>query len=151
MARNFRLSVYDMYPHCFFLHIFPIIYNNFSTIILNKCLLIKIRKILGILLAICFLMSVTVASANANPVKNLHIYQLGYNVGAKAGYKTGFDAGSQDCIKYRHKGATTKIPNLVNKSCWSKDYMIGYNLGFKNSFITGYNKGRYGCLKNSLV
>ena len=105
------------------------------------------KKILGILLAVNFVISVTAASANANPVKNIHIYQLGYNVGAKADYKAGFDAGSQDCIKYRHSGATTKIPNPVNKDCWSQNYKIGYNMGFKNSFITGYNNGRYGYLK----
>ena len=105
------------------------------------------KKILGILLAISFVISVTSASANANPIKSIHIYQLGYNVGAKAGYKAGFDAGRQDCIKYRQKGATTKIPNPVNKACWSKDYTAGYNLGFKHSFLNGYNKGRYGCLK----
>jgi hypothetical protein len=147
MARNFRLSVYDMYPLCFFFRIFPIISNNFSTIIINKCLLMKIKKILGILLAVGFVISVTAASANAKPAKNIHIYQLGYNVGAKAGYKSGYDAGSQDCIKYEHKGATTKIPDPIDKACWNKDYKIGYNLGFKNSFITGYNNGRYGCLK----
>jgi len=147
MTRNFRLSVYDTYPHCFFFRIFLIISNNFLTIIHSKYLLLKIKKILGILLAVGFVVSVTAASANANSIKNIQIYQLGYNVGAKDGYKVGFDAGSQDCIKYKHKGATTKIPDIVNKACWSKDYKLGYNLGFKNSFIPGYNDGRYGCLK----
>jgi hypothetical protein len=147
MARNLRLFVCDVYPHYFFFRFFPIISNNFLSIVFNKCLLMKMKKILGILLAVSFVVSVTAASASANPIKNIHIYQLGYNVGAKAGYKAGFDAGHQDCIKYRQKGATTKIPNSVNKACWSQDYRIGYNMGFKNSFITGYNNGRYGCLK----
>ena len=147
MARNLRLFVCDVYPHCFFFRFFSIISNNFLSVVFNKYLLMKMKKILGILLAISFVISVTAASANANPIKNIHIYQLGYNVGAKAGYKAGFDAGRQDCIKYRQKGATTKIPNPVNKACWSKDYTAGYNLGFKHSFLNGYNKGRYGCLK----
>jgi predicted membrane protein len=147
MARNLRLFVCDVYPTAFFFRFFSIISNNFLSVVFNKCFLMKIKKIIGILLAVCFVMSVTAASANANPIKNIHIYQLGYNVGAKAGYKVGFDAGSQDCIKYRQKGATTKIPNPVNKACWSQDYRIGYNIGFKNSFIAGYNNGRYGCLK----
>ena len=147
MARNLRLFVFDVYPHCFFFHFFPIIANNFLSVVFNKYLLMKMKKILGILLAISFVISVTAATVNANPIKNIHIYQLGYNVGAKAGYKAGFDAGRQDCIKYRQKGATTKIPNPVNKACWSKDYTAGYNLGFKHSFLNGYNKGRYGCLK----
>ena len=147
MARNFRLSVCDVYSHCFFFRFFPVISNHFLTVVLNKCLLKKMKKILCILLTVCFVLSMTAASANANPIKNTHIYQLGYTVGAKAGYKAGFDAGSQDCIKYRQKGATTKIPNPVKKACWCKDYSMGYNLGFKNRFITGYNDGRYGCLK----
>jgi hypothetical protein len=145
MARNFRLFVYDVYSHCIFFRFFP--YYNFLTVILNKCLLMKMKKILGILLAFSFVISVTAASANADPIKNTHIYKQGYNAGAKAGYKAGFDAGSQDCIQYKHKGATTKIPDPVNKACWSKDYKIGYNSGFKKSFLAGYNKGRYGCLK----
>ena len=147
MARNLRLFVCDVYPHCFFFRFFPIISNNFLSFVFNKCLLMKMKKILGILLAISFVISVTAASANASPIKNIHIYQLGYNVGAKAGYKAGFDAGRQDCIKYRQKGATTKIPNPLCKASWSKDYTAGYKLGFKNSFLTGYNKGRYRCLK----
>ncbi len=147
MARNFRLFVYNVYSHCTFFRFFPITSYNFLTIILNKCLLMKMKKILGILLAISFVISVTAASANADSINNIHIYKQGYNAGAKAGYKAGFDAGGQDCIKYKHKGATTKIPNPVNKACWSKDYKIGYNSGFKNSFLDGYNKGRYGCLK----
>jgi hypothetical protein len=147
MEHNFRLSVCDVYPHYLFFRFFPIISNHFFTVILNKYHLKKMKKILCILLAVCFVISVTAASANANPIKNTHIYQLGYNAGAKAGYKAGFDAGSQDCIKYRYKGATTKIPNSVKKACWCKDYNVGYNLGFKNNFIPGYNDGRYGCLK----
>jgi hypothetical protein len=146
MARNLRLSVCNVYPACIFFRFFSIISNNFSSVVFNKCLLMKMKKILGILLAVNFVISVTAASANANPIKNIHIYQRGYNVGAKAGYKAGFDAGRQDCIKYRQKGATTKIPNTFYKACWSKDYTTGYNLGFKNSFLTGYNNGRYGCL-----
>jgi hypothetical protein len=145
MARNFRLSVYDVHPHCFFFSFFPIIYNNFLTIIHNKYLLLKIKKILGILLAVGVVISITTASASASPINNIHIYQKGYNVGAEAGYKAGCDAGSQDCIKYRQNGATTKIPNPINKSCWSKDYTIGYNRGFKNSFIAGYNEKRFKC------
>ena len=151
MARNFRLSVYDVHPHCFFFSFFPIIYNNFLTIIHNKYLLLKIKKILGILLAVGIVILITTASASASPINNIHIYQKGYNVGAEAGYKAGCDAGSQDCIKYRQNGATTKIPNPINKSCWSKDYTIGYNRGFKNSFIAGYNEKRFKCLQKNTI
>jgi len=111
----------------------------------------KIKKILGILLAVDFVISITTASASANPAKNIHIYQKEYNVGAKVGYKAGCDAGSQDCIEYRQNGATTKIPNPVDKSCWSNDYTIGYNLGFKNSFIAVYDEKRFKCLQKNTI
>ena len=94
-------------------------------------------------------MSVTVATVNATPVKNTRNYKLGYYAGTKDGYKAGCEAGRQVCIKYRHNGATTKIPNPVNKASWCKEYKDGYNLGFKESYITGYSEERFKCLQKT--
>jgi hypothetical protein len=116
---------------------------------MRKRSLDKIKKILCILLFVSFIISATVTAISAIPFKNNYIRQLGYQAGVEDGYKVGYNAGKEDCIKYRQSGVTREIPKPVDKASWSKDYTVSYNLGFKYGYIAGYNKERFKCLRKT--
>jgi branched-subunit amino acid permease len=95
----------------------------------------RITKTMAILLVLCFVLSVTVASVNAAA------YEDKYGQGYKDGYSKGSSDGKNDCNQYGSKDFIRKIPNPSNND---ESYIKGFILGYK----TGYNGERYTCLKN---
>jgi hypothetical protein len=94
----------------------------------------KITKTMAILLVLCFVLSVTVASVNAAT------YEDKYGQGYKDGYSEGSKDGKNDCNQYGSEDFIRKIPNPSNND---ESYIKGFILGYK----TGYNGERYTCLK----
>ena len=107
----------------------------------------RIKKILGILLAVCFLLSVTAASVSADDNSKYGENKDGYNPGYNEGYKDGEKQGQIDCKQYGSKEILQKIPSPSNKYNWTKYYTENYNKGYKNGYLDGYNPSRYTCLK----
>jgi len=104
----------------------------------------KIKKTMAISLALCFLLSVAVASVNAatfeqnnNPSGNSNNYRQGYEDGLEKGR---IDA-KKDCSQYGRENTLTKIPTPSNNE---KSYIEGFTKGY----LTSYNEERYTCLKN---
>lgn len=93
----------------------------------------RTTKTIIILLAICFLLSVTVASAKATANDK---YRQGYNVG----YSKGSHDGKKDCDQHGNKEVLKKIPTISNND---QTYINSFKIGY----ITGYNEKRYSCLK----
>ncbi len=95
----------------------------------------RITKTMAILLVLCFVLSVTVASVNAAAFEDK------YGQGYKDGYRKGSNDGKKDCNQYGDKEILKKIPDLSgNDKSYSKGFILGYT--------TGYNEKRYSCLKN---
>jgi hypothetical protein len=120
----------------------------------------RITKTMVILLALCFVLSVTVASVNAatfeqenkfydheGKYKDGDNYGQGYKDGDnyrqsfKYGYDKGYIDGNKDCSQYGRKNIIRKIPDPSNND---KRYRGSFNLGYTN----GYHEKRYTCLKN---
>jgi hypothetical protein len=95
----------------------------------------RITKTMAILLVLCFVLSVTVASVNAADFEDK------YGQGYKDGYSEGSKDGKKDCNKYGSKEILNKIPDPTYKD-------KGYSKGFILGYTTGYNEKRYTCLKN---
>ncbi len=98
----------------------------------------RITTTLSILLALCFVLSVTAASVNAATFEHGDKYGKGYNDGYSKGYKD----GKKDCSKYGKTEILRKISVLFNRE-------KSYNEGFIKGYITSYNKNRYTCLKRT--
>jgi hypothetical protein len=99
----------------------------------NK-IFVRIIKTMAVLLVLCFVLSVTVASVNAATFEDK--YRQGY----KDGYREGSKDGKNDCNQYGSKDFIRKIPNPSNNDeSYVKGFILGYN--------TGYNEERYTCLK----
>jgi hypothetical protein len=94
----------------------------------------RITKTMAILLVLCFVLSVTVASVNAAASEDK------YGQGYKDGYSIGSNDGKNDCNQYGSKDFIRKIPSPSNND---ESYVKGFILGYK----TGYNGERYTCLK----
>jgi flagellar biosynthesis/type III secretory pathway protein FliH len=107
----------------------------------------RIKKTIAILLLLCFVLSVTVASVsaadNSESGKNKDGYKAGYN----KGYKDGKKQGQKDCDQYGIREILQKIPTPFNKYSWTKYFTERYNKGYKGGFIDGYSQSRYKCLK----
>jgi len=103
----------------------------------------RITKTIAILLALCFVLSVTVASVNAAVFEQRnkpHNQGDKYTQGYKNGYSEGSNDGKKDCSEYGSKDNLKKIPSPSNND---KNYEKGFKLGYLN----GYNEKRYSCLK----
>jgi hypothetical protein len=129
----------------------------------------RITKTMAILLALCFVLSVTAVSVNAAAFeqrnkfydhtdkykhgdKHGHDYRDGnnhgqdyrdidkYEQGYKDGYNEGFKDGIKDCIKYGSKEFIRKIPDPPNKD-------NRYRAGFIQGYTIGYHEKRYACLR----
>jgi hypothetical protein len=129
----------------------------------------RITKTMAILLALCFVLSVTAVSVNAAALeqrnkfddhsgkykhgdKHGHDYKDGNNYGQdyrdidkyehgyKDGYTKGLNDGIKDCIKYGSKDFIRKIPDPPNKD-------NRYRAGFIQGYTIGYHEKRYACLK----
>jgi len=105
------------------------------------------KKTLAILLILCFILSVTVASVSAADNSKYGKSKEGYNAGYKAGYEEGKIQGQNDCGQYGSTEVLNKIPIPFNKLSWTKDYTESYNKGYKDGYLDGYSKSRYECLK----
>ena len=115
----------------------------------------KITKTLAILLALCFVLSVTVASVNAAIFEhgnrfNDHgdRYEHGnkyghgnkHGQGYKDGYAKGQNDGKKQCRRFGSKDNLQKIPDPSNNE-------KSYHKSFKQGYLKGYNEKRYSCLK----
>jgi len=129
----------------------------------------RLTKTLGFLLLVSFIMLVTVASANVNihdreASANVNIHDRDASAsetnghgsrdfkidslsGSQYGYKEGYNAGLEDCLKHRQEGVLTKMtePEINNK--WTRNYKISYIKGFNKGYLNGYNDARFSCLK----
>jgi len=103
----------------------------------------RTTKTMAILLTLCFVLSVTVASVNAAPFEQrnkLHDHGDQYGQGYKNGYSKGSNDGKRDCSEYGSKDVLKKIPSPSNND-------ENYKKGFKLGYLTGYDEKRYTCLK----
>ena len=75
----------------------------------------KIKKTLAILLILCFVLSVTAASASAADNSNMARTKTATKYGYNKGYKDGKIQGQKDCEKYGIKEILQKIPTPFNK------------------------------------
>lgn len=98
----------------------------------------RFTETMAILLVLCFILSVTVASVNAAPFEDK------YGQGYKDGYGKGSNDGKKDCNQYGNKEILKKIPNISSND---KSYIKGFILGY----TTGYNEKRYSCLQKILM
>ncbi len=98
----------------------------------------RITKTMAILLVLCFVLSVTVASVNAAAFEDK------YGQGYTDGYSKGSNDGKKDCNQYGSKDILKKMPNPPNKG---KSYIKGFILGY----TTGYSEKRYSCLEKILM
>lgn len=106
----------------------------------------RTKKTLAILLAVCFVLSVTAASVSAadnSEYKN----KDGYNAGYDKGHNEGEKQGKADCKQYGIKEILQKIPSPLTIDSWTKYYEENYNKGYKNGYLDGYSPNRYTCLK----
>jgi len=103
----------------------------------------RVTKTMAILLALCFVLSVTVASVNAATFEQrnkLHDHGDQYGQGYKDGYAKGHNDGEKQCIQSGSKDNLQKIPDPSNND-------KSYRESFKQGYLTGYNEIRYSCLK----
>jgi hypothetical protein len=118
----------------------------------------RLTKTLSVLLLVSFIMFVTAASASANAhdrdasasETNGHgsrDSKIGSLSSSQYGYKEGYNAGLEDCLKHRQEGVLTKMtePEINNK--WPRNYKINYRKGFNKEYLNGYNDARFNCLK----
>lgn len=104
----------------------------------------KIKKTFAVLLAFCFVLSVTAAAASAaDNSKN----KDGYGDGYAKGQKDGKNQGKKDCEKYGSREILSKIPSPFNEYGWTKYYRDSYNRGYEKGYLDSYNINRYLCLK----
>lgn len=103
----------------------------------NK-ILYRVTKTMSILLVLCFILSVTVASVNAAAFKDK------YGQGYDDGYSKGSDDGKKDCDQYGSKEILKKIPDLSSND-------VSYIKGFILGYTDGYNEKRYSCLQKILM
>jgi hypothetical protein len=119
----------------------------------------RIKKTFAVLLVLCFVLSATVASANATEKnknkddydKNKEGYDKkidGYIEGYKKGIDDGRKHGQKDCEQYGSRETLSKIsiPNI--KHSWPDYYKKSYEEGYRKAYIYSYNEIRYNCLKN---
>jgi hypothetical protein len=123
----------------------------------------RIKKTLAILLAVCFLLSVTTTSVSATENsrygKNKVAYEGGYNKGYSGknkvayedgyskGYSVGKEQGKKDCKQYGSTEILKKIPRPFTKYSWTAVYKKSYRNGYKSGYIDGYSGIRYECLR----
>lgn len=74
-------------------------------------------------------------------------YKIGSLSGSQYGYKEGYNAGLEDCLKHRQEGVLTKITEPEINDKWTRNYKISYGEGFKKGYTVGYNNSRYKCLQ----
>lgn len=85
----------------------------------------KIKRTIGILLAFCFILSITAALVSADQAE----YDKGYKEGYSAGYSTGFE----QCKKDQPATPSHNIKALI-KSDYADGYSAGYDAGFQKGY-----------------
>lgn len=96
----------------------------------------KIRKQLAILLAVCFLVSVTAATATAS---NADDYEKGLKAGKAAGYIAGKEyRGSGQKSNSQPNPEPSQIKNKAIQELGQLSCEICYNQGFARGFTLGF-------------
>jgi hypothetical protein len=126
----------------------------------------RVKKTFAVLLVLCFVLSATVASANATEKnenkdgydKNKDGFDKnkdgfgknkeGYIIGYKKGIDDGRKHGQKDCEQYGSRETLSKIPIPGIKYSWPDNYKKSYEEGYRTGYISSYNEIRYNCLKN---
>ncbi len=121
-------------------------------------------KILSVLSLVFFVISVTTASASGNAHIDSSAHdrdtsaskkngydsrdsKIGSLSGSQYGYKEGYNAGLEDCLKHRQEGVLTKMTESEINNKWTRNYKISYRKGFNKGYLNGYNDARFNCLK----
>lgn len=113
-------------------------------------------KILSVLSLVFFVISVTAASASGTHIdasaSNKNGYgprdsKIGFLSGSQYGYKEGYNAGIEDCLKHRQGGVLTKMTEPEINAKWTEKYKRSYREGFNKGYLNGYNDARFKCLK----
>lgn len=120
-------------------------------------------KILSVLSLVFFVISVTSASASGTHIdasphdrdasaSNKNGYgprdsKIGFLSGFQYGYKEGYNAGIEDCLKHRQEGVLTKMTEPEINDKWTEKYKRSYREGFNKGYLNGYNDARFKCLK----
>ena len=94
----------------------------------------RITKTMAILLALCFVLSVTAASVNAATFDHDDKYKHGnkYGQAYKDGYAKGYNDGKKRCSQFGSKDNLQKIPDPSNKD-------KSYRESFKQGYLADYN------------
>jgi hypothetical protein len=120
----------------------------------------QIKRTIAILLAVCFISSVTamaVTASNFGPKSNWTasqkaLYNTGYQAGSKEGDKAGSDdgdaQGQADCNKNAPFTNRERQGNMQPKygTPYYYGYADGYNTAYQNSFFEGYESGANACM-----
>jgi len=118
----------------------------------------RLTKTLGVLLLVSFIMFVTAVSASANAhdrdasASETNGYgsrdsKIGSLSGSQYGYKEGYNAGLEDCLKHGREGVLTKITDPEINDKWTGKHKRSYREGFNKGYFNGYNDARFKCLK----
>lgn len=107
----------------------------------------RIKKTLAILLAVCFLLSVTTASVSATENSRYGKNKVAYGDGYSKGYSVGKEQGKKDCKQYGSTEILKRIPRPFTKYSWTAAYKKSYKNGYKSGYIDGYSGIRYECLR----
>jgi flagellar biosynthesis/type III secretory pathway protein FliH len=100
----------------------------------------RTKKTLGILLAVCFLISVTAALVSASNKDYEDGYKDGYKQGYKEGYKKGYAAGTKTAeeVQAEYKSG---VGGWGHSGFSGTDYGNGFNEGYKVGYKQGYSGG----------
>ena len=118
----------------------------------------RLTKTLGVLLLVSFIMFVNAASESANAhdrdasASETNGYgsrdsKIGSLSGSQYGYKEGYNAGLEDCLKHGREGVLTKITDPEINDKWTGKHKRSYREGFNKGYFNGYNDARFKCLK----
>src|SRR5665647_3310345 len=95
----------------------------------------RVKKTLAVLLVALFLISVTVAAADASD-GNTGKQSQDYKNGKIAGEQTGYKDGQKD-----KKTNNYKISYNDDPGSFTADYKAGYAVGYKEGYEYGFNTG----------
>jgi len=133
---------------------------------MEKQIFDRTKKILGILLLVLFVMSITVTAVSAvtdtsnfGPVSKQN-YDKGYKDGSAAGSTPGYDGGKklgdEACKNGRPMleslGALLFLPvEPKSSAAYDQGYADGYNEGWRLAFVTGFKEGYNDCVKKRSI
>jgi len=106
---------------------------------------VKMNKILGILMAVCFVLSVTAGAVSAAPMhqdykKNKWYEKQQYDKGFVKGFNQGFSAGFKEAMR-GDRDSRRMSSSLKTLKMWNFSYLKGYTKGYEKGFLAGYKLG----------